>query len=146
MSWRALRIQARLEEFFTRVPSTTKAGIIYNRDKRQRAEIHRWAHRNGYYPTGQRSIPPAVRRGYEEAQVAAAAKLPEPIAGTPHEDEARDTGRLVGGNPAAIVDDRDGRRDDGIDEQTREQILQAYATGATVASVKTTFNVSFETG
>jgi hypothetical protein len=34
---------------------------------------------------------------------------------------------------------------DGIDEHTREQILQAYTAGATVASVKTTFNVGFET-
>jgi hypothetical protein len=42
-----------------------------------------------------------------------------------------------------------GRRIDQIPEQRTgkhaTEILQAYAAGATVASVKSTFNVSFET-
>jgi hypothetical protein len=41
--YNSARGAGRLEEFFTRVPSTSKAGITYNRGKKQRAEIRRWA-------------------------------------------------------------------------------------------------------
>jgi hypothetical protein len=60
--YNSARGAGRLEEFFTRVPSTSKAGITYNRGKKQRAEIRRWAQRNGHDLTGQRSIPPTVPR------------------------------------------------------------------------------------
>jgi hypothetical protein len=132
----------RLEDFLARVPSTTKAGITYNRDKRQRAEIRRWAQRNGYDLTGQRSIPPSVRRAYQEAQVAASAKAPDPIAGA-----IQDTGDATGsvGDSAAAADNYRVGLVDEIDEHTREQIMHAYADGATAASVKTTFNISYAT-
>jgi hypothetical protein len=45
--YNSARGSGRLEEFLTRVPSTTKAGITYNLEKKQRAEIRRWAQRNG---------------------------------------------------------------------------------------------------
>jgi hypothetical protein len=106
------------------------------------AEIRRWAQRNGHDLSGQRSIPPTVRRAYEEAQVAALATVPDPIAGG-----NQDTGEATRsvGDSAATSAYRGDEPLDGIDEHTREQILQAYAAGATVASVKTTFNISFET-
>jgi hypothetical protein len=92
--------------------------------------------------TGQRSIPPTVRRAYEEAQVAALATAPDPIAGG--NQDTRDAARSVG-DSAATSEDCGDELVDGLDQRTREQILQAYTAGATVASVKSTFNVSFET-
>jgi hypothetical protein len=123
----------RLEDFLARVPSTTKAGITYNRGRRRRAEIRRWAQRNGYDLTGQRSIPPSVRRAYEEAQVAATAKAPDPIAGA-----IQDTGDATGsvGDSAAAADHYRVGLVDEIDEHTREQIMHAYTDGATAAWVK----------
>jgi hypothetical protein len=139
--YNSARGAGRLEEFFTRVPSTSKAGTTYNRGKRQRAEIRRWAQRNGHDLTGLRSIPPSVRRAYEEAQVAALATAPDPIAGG-IEDTRDATGSV--GDSAATSGYYGDELVDGIDERTRLQIVQAYAAGATVASVKTTFNISFE--
>jgi hypothetical protein len=107
------------------------------------AEIRRWARRNGHDLTGQRSIPPAVRRAYEEAQVAALATAPDPIAGG-NQDSRDDATRSVGDSAATSAYGGD-ELVDGIDEHTRDQIVRAYTAGATVASVKTTFNVSFET-
>jgi hypothetical protein len=115
--------------------------------KKQGAEIRRWAQRNGHDLTGLCSIPPSVRRAYEEAQVAALATAPDPSAGDIHDIAERDddaTGQ--DGGSAAIAAEYYGEEPvDGIDEHTREQILQAYAAGATTAQVKATFNVSLKT-
>ena len=61
-----------VEPFFTRAPSVSKAGAAFNRSRKERAAIRRWAERNGYDITESRNIPPRVRRAYEEAQVAEA--------------------------------------------------------------------------
>lgn len=63
----------RIEDFLVRVASGSKAGRDYNQPKKQRDAIRRWAARNGHDLTGKRSIPPSVRRAYEQAQVAAEA-------------------------------------------------------------------------
>lgn len=57
-----------VEPFFTRVPSISKAGTAFNRDRRERASIRRWAERNGHDITQARNIPPTVRRAYEQAK------------------------------------------------------------------------------
>jgi hypothetical protein len=143
--YNSARGAGRLEEFFARVPSTSKAGIGYNRGKKQRAEIRRWAHRNGYDLTGQRAIPPIVRRAHEEAQVAASAKVPDPIAGPMQNPAERDADAGSVSDAAAAAGYYGEEPVDGIDERTREQILQAYAAGATTAQVKATFNISLKT-
>ncbi len=135
----------RFEEFFTRVPSTSKAGISCNRGKKQRAEIRRWARRNGYDLSGQRSIPPTVRRAYEEARVAASAKAPDPIAGSMHNTAERDDDAGSVSDSGAAAEYYGEEPVDGIDQHTRDRILQAYAAGATTAQVKATFNVSLKT-
>ena len=38
----------RLEPFFNRVPSATKAGAAWNRDRKERAKIRRWAKEHGH--------------------------------------------------------------------------------------------------
>jgi hypothetical protein len=110
----------RLEDFLVRIPSTSKAGVQFNRDKRARAEIRRWAERNGYDLTGHRNIPPRVRRAYEEAQVAASA--------------------------AVDVDNR--LTDVGYAElpaQTRRNIQQAMSRGMTITWVMDAYDVDYPT-
>ncbi len=61
----------KVEPFFTRTASPSKAGTPDQRGTRYRDEMRRWAERNGYDLAGSRTIPPSARRAYEQAQVAA---------------------------------------------------------------------------
>lgn len=38
-----------------------------HQDRKDRSAIRRWAERNGYHLTGVRTIPPTVRRAYEDS-------------------------------------------------------------------------------
>lgn len=57
----------KVEPFLTRVPSISKAGA-FNRERKERAAIRRWAERNGHDIAQARNIPPSVRRAYAQAQ------------------------------------------------------------------------------
>lgn len=83
-----------LEPFFSRVPSTSKAGAAFNHARKERGAIRRWAERNGHDLAGSRSIPPTVRRAYEEAQVAETppATSATQTTETTAEDDAADPG------------------------------------------------------
>lgn len=96
-----------VEPFFTRVPSISKAGAAFNRGRKERAAIRRWAERHGHDITGSRSIPPTVRRAYEEAQVAAQARATDTAASG---DTDLDIEADEDESPAVGVPDRDGVR------------------------------------
>ena len=77
-----------VEEFFTRAPSTSKGGAAHRRGKPDGDELRAWAERNGFGITASRTLPPRVRRAYEEAQVAAQALGTDPF----DEDESPTVG------------------------------------------------------
>ncbi len=58
----------KVEPFLTRVPSVSKAGAAFNRGRKERAAIRRWAERNGHDIAQARDIPRSVRREYAQAQ------------------------------------------------------------------------------
>jgi hypothetical protein len=71
--------------------------------------------------------------------------VPDPIADPVHNTAERDGDAGSVSDCAAAAAYYGEEPVDGIDERTREQILQAYTDGATTAQVKASFNVSLKT-
>lgn len=143
-----------VEEFFTRVPSISKAGAAFNRTRRERATIRRWAERNGYDISNARSI----RQAYEKAHV--------------NVDAAATVGSPGVGSSDLAVHDRDGREDvadrvvppgevsenghdgwDGFDEDgspevgvpDRDGVLRALANGKGLRWVMDAYGLDYAT-
>jgi|ThiBio_1000_plan_1041568.scaffolds.fasta_scaffold00488_10 hypothetical protein len=123
-----------IEQFFVRVPAVSKAGARFNQERKQRNAIRRWADRNGYDLTGSRNIPPAVRRAYEEAQVASDATNPS-ADDVSDVDEHEDTDQ----SPEQRV------AETGVLEDTRQHIEQHIARGMTVTWVMNAYDLDYPT-
>ena len=119
-----------VEPFLVRVPTISKAGARYNQDRKNRNAIRRWAERNGHDLTGARNIPPAVRRAYEEAQVAAQTTNPPP-------DDADDevTVEVEHADLDAI----------GVLDDARQRIEQHIARGMSVTWVMNAYDLDYRT-
>lgn len=126
-----------IEPFFARVPATSKAGARFNQGRKQRSAIRRWAQRNGHDLRGSRNIPPAVRRAYEEAQVANDVTNPpaddDEDVGTGHDDAEH---QLSVEEQVAAT---------GVLEDTRQRIEQHLARGMTVTWVMNAYDLDYPT-
>lgn len=157
-----------VEAFFTRVPSVSKAGVAFNRTRRERATIRRWAQRNGYDITDARSIPPSIRQAYENARVNAdvadsahesTAATGASTTGTPDDDSDRDTPHLGGeddehagpddhhrghdSGPAEWDDFEDGSPEVGVPD--RDGVLRALANGRSLRWVMDAYGLDYAT-
>ncbi|WAX58538.1 Lsr2 family protein [Jatrophihabitans cynanchi] len=126
-----------LEPFFTRVPSASKAGAAWNRERKERAAIRRWAEQNGYDLARTRNIPPSVRRAYQRAQATAGDPSPD----QPGCGDSCPTPRAG----AAEVDPFEGEESPEVGVPDRAGIMRAFERGRGVRFVMDAWGLDYQT-
>ena len=120
----------KIEPFLTRVPSVSKAGAAFNRERKERAAIRRWAERNGHDLATARNIPPSVRQAYATAQACTTtlADSGAPAETDEHRHGAESTADPLEAedSPEIGVPDRDGVRRALANGRGLRWVMDAY--------------------
>lgn len=145
----------KVEDFFARVPSVSKAGAAFNRTRRERAAIRRWANRHGYDIGDARNIPPSIRQAYEKAQVegpsTAKASGQSPTPSTQDHGGGGEDDAEPARSRESEDDDEDGWGDldeDGSPEvgvPDRDGVLRALANGKGLRWVMDAYGLDYPT-
>ena len=133
----------KVEPFLTRVPSNSKAGAAFNRDRKERAAIRRWAERYGHDIAQARNIPPSVRRAYAQAQARTAA-LTGPNAATESAADDHPNGdRRRGEDRSPDPFDAEDSPDVGVPD--RAGVRRALANGRGLRWVMDAYGLDYQT-
>lgn len=133
----------KVEPFLTRVPSISKAGAAFNRERKERAAIRRWAERNGHDIAQARNIPPSVRRAYAQAQARTASLTGSNAASEGIADDHPD-----GDGPDdqdSSVDPFEGEDSPDVGVPDRAGVLRALANGRGLRWVMDAYGLDYQT-